>query len=332
MALDRILEVLVGSESSSQDFLIKNTATKISDLDVSFNIIRTNRPSDNKAKFTIYNAKKETREKVLQEGNNIIMNAGYADEKNIGLVYAGNISEVTTEVDGPDIITHISATTYRGKDKNSDTINVTLNFEPGSDMGQVLDALALLMGFNLRGKPNATSVKLPNGFHYVGSAGNCMRQCYSILAANQFSLVKDNQDMFVFRFGYVYDDGSILSAIEADEYDAANKLYTPKAFVPQRTGGILGADSFPKLTYAGSLLSVENVNKSKQWVSLLHKNTTSSKRLNVNTLLDPRFRPNAGVLIDTGDGLGKYVINKVNHYGSNFSNEFYSKLEVQSLD
>jgi hypothetical protein len=333
MALGRILEVQVGP-ADVINMVAKTEATIISGLDLSFNVVRSNRPSNNKANFTIYNAQKDTQKRVLREGHNILVYAGYEDEGNKSLIYAGNIEETHTDPNGPDIVTTLKATTFRGKDKNSDSINIQLSFEPGKTMKDVLTELSVIMGFALRGGANADLVTLPNGFHYIGTVDGCLRKCYQILGASQLSITKDNTDMFVFRTGYVYSDDETLTVIEPTAQEGAiSGLYGPGTIPPQRSeAGTLGTITTPVLSFDGSLISIEPTSKSKQWVSQMHKNTTTKKKLIANTLLDPRLAPNVGVIFDTQDNFGKYVINQVNHYGSNYDSAFNSKIEVQSLD
>ena len=82
MAWGRIVELSVGSEGEG---------LLISDLDIDFKVIKSLTFADNYAEFRIYNAKEETRTKILKKGNNLIFKAGYEDEA-VNTLFVGNIS------------------------------------------------------------------------------------------------------------------------------------------------------------------------------------------------------------------------------------------------
>ena len=93
MALYRDFELTIGPGTEASLF-DGSRATVISGLDCSFNIQRSTTPADNRAKFNIYNAIADTRQKVLQRGGNIVASAGYVDEKNRAIIFMGSIENV----------------------------------------------------------------------------------------------------------------------------------------------------------------------------------------------------------------------------------------------
>lgn len=335
MALGRVLEVLIGKPDGTKS-TIREDALRISDLDMSFNIVRSNTSENNKANFTIYNAKKETRDKILQAGNNIAVYAGYEDEGTKGLIYAGTIEKAQTNTSTPDIETAISAVTYRGNGSTSATVNIGLSYEPYRTMKDVLTELATILGLNLRGAQSAAEVKLPNGFHYFGTIDGCVRKCNQVLLAQQLTIVKDNLDLFVFRLGYVFFSDETLKPIPPETLKDATGgvVYGPDSVLPQRSASLAsGEESFPYLTYKGTLISVEPMKKSPTAEAARTKNSADKKHLVVTALLDPRFCPNCGIILDyQGSGPEKYVVNTVNFYGSNYDENWYAKMEVQSVD
>jgi hypothetical protein len=340
MAWGRQLEVLIGPADPINVIGSETKATRISDLDMSFNIVRSNQAKANKANFKIYNTSKQTRDEILKVDNNILVYAGYEDEGNKRLIYAGNISEVNTEKDGPDTVTSIKAITYRAKNKNEGTVNLSLAFSPEEDMEAVLKELATLLGLNLRGASNTSGIKLANGFHFIGTSMGAIAYCKRVLERNQLSILVDNNDMLIFRPGYIFSKGSYTLL---DSRNTANEVYgdssikqeisAPDKIPPQRPDS-LGTIETPLLSYGNSLLKVEETSKGKTWVSKLQKNTTGAnkKKLTLSTLLDPVYAPQGGLLLDTEDYGGVYVINSVNFYGDNYGGDFNCKLMVQSID
>ena len=78
-------------------------------LDVTFEVVRTYETTANTAIINIYNAKEETRNKILTKGSNVVLKAGYEDEGNIGGIFFGTIIESLTKKQGGVITTTVNA-------------------------------------------------------------------------------------------------------------------------------------------------------------------------------------------------------------------------------
>lgn len=295
MALGRELDVYVGSGDVA-NILSKKVSTKISTLDMSFNIVRSNRLTENKANFKIYNAGRDTRNEILKRGNNIICDAGYTDEKNISMIYAGNITEVYSYKTNTEWITEIEATTYRSKDKNNESINVSLAYTAPSKarqdrvyLSRILKDIATLLGLTIVGTENTDSIELPNGFHFLGSLGSALKTAALFAQVKGVSFCVDNNELLLFKINEPTIASSVL------------------------------------LRYGGTLLSIKETSDSKS------RSKKKKKELTLEALLDPRFAPNASIYVDTAEHSGEYLISEVNFYGDNFGGSFNSKLQVQSV-
>jgi hypothetical protein len=126
MAFNRLIELKVTNQA--------NIVTDMADLEIEWSIERSISFSENSAEFTIFNAKEDTRKKVLKEGNNIVFSYGYEDEnvgsnKELGNIYSGNIKTAASGQTGTDWITTIQATTQMGKNKKIENVYVRLSYK-----------------------------------------------------------------------------------------------------------------------------------------------------------------------------------------------------------
>ena len=91
MAFGRVVQLLVGkfekgNESSGE------TVLDLSQFEMIFDVIRSVEWYDNGAEITIYNPSPDTLNTILNEGNSVILKAGYADEGGAKTIFAGQIA------------------------------------------------------------------------------------------------------------------------------------------------------------------------------------------------------------------------------------------------
>lgn len=89
--------------------LVQNelTSLQVEGLRISFEVIKDLRGYPNLARIDIYNLNRDSRAKVQNEFDQIILNVGY--EGNIKTLFVGKIKNVTHSKQGPDLITTIHA-------------------------------------------------------------------------------------------------------------------------------------------------------------------------------------------------------------------------------
>lgn len=302
MAFDRVVEVVVAAPETL-NFHETSSAQRegilVSALDLEFKVERSNLFSENTATLKIYNADTETRNKLLREGANITIRAGYKDQWT-SLIFIGNIaaeSRSYREDDGT-IVTELKAASVRADDKPLETTPVSLSFAKGTDLKDVLTELALSQGVILH---YATEAALPqaNGFAYAGKLRGALELCQKILRSSGYGLFVDNGELVV----YALDNRD-------STFEAAY------------------------LTYETGLLSIEEITASvtdDKAVKVKGKKTTKPvKKYKLQTLLNPSIAPNSVVRVKTDAVDARFIVQKVTFEGDNFGSKFDCEIEVDA--
>jgi NAD(P)-dependent dehydrogenase (short-subunit alcohol dehydrogenase family) len=91
MAFGRVVQLLVGkfdkgNESGGE------TVLDLSGLDIEFDVTRSVEWYDNGAEITIYNPSPDTLNTIMNEGNSVILKAGYEDQGGAKTIFAGQIA------------------------------------------------------------------------------------------------------------------------------------------------------------------------------------------------------------------------------------------------
>ena len=141
----REVEVILGSGG---------VGLSIKDLRVQFEVEKTVESAPNEAKIRIFNLTPENEEKIKEEFDEVILNAGYKD--NIGMIFRGNIQHVYRYREKTDTITEIIASDG-DKDYRLATINTT--FAAGSTNLDIIDAA--LNSFQGVGDTNRGTIAVP---------------------------------------------------------------------------------------------------------------------------------------------------------------------------
>jgi hypothetical protein len=190
MAFNRKIELSVGEVG--QGLLI-------SGLDIEFDIERSINFSENTASFTVYNAKSDTRNKVLKKNNNLIFKAGYEDQ-GIGTIFIGNITTSISSQSGSDWITEIQASSIRSEKQAIQNTYVSLSYGPNIKLSIPIQEIGVALGLTVLGLENAT-LNLDNGFVFVGSARSALKYVKNILEIEGKSIYIDNTQIVIYNVG-----------------------------------------------------------------------------------------------------------------------------------
>lgn len=98
----------------------QGTGLRINALRISFKVSKTSVGKPNEATIKIYNLSPQNEAQISDEFTDVVLNAGY--KGNLGLIFKGNITLVTREKSGPDVITEITC-----GDGDEDYRNAILN-------------------------------------------------------------------------------------------------------------------------------------------------------------------------------------------------------------
>ncbi len=225
MAFIRKVEMSVG---------VAGVGLLISDLNIDFDITRTNTKQYNAAKFKIYNAKLDTQQRILTQGSNVIFKAGYVDESNIGIIYSGTVIDGSTRRAGVNRVTELICADINANRQALLYATVNFSYKAKTPLSVVLSAIAGQIGIPVSGLENVNIV-LNNGFVYSGNWTNLIRRLDKILSANNLYLYFDNNEMVIFtrgakddKFGSAYITPQTGLIGEVQEIENKNEQDTKK--------------------------------------------------------------------------------------------------------
>lgn len=272
MAFNRVLELSVGSAG---------VGLLISDLNISFTIERSISFSENTAEFTVYNAKEDTRKNILKEGNNLIFKAGYEDEA-ISTIYIGNITKSVSRLMGADWVTVISSSSVVSPNTPLKNTYVSLSYNKGTFISSPLRDIGIALGLIVLGLENVALISLSEGFTFVGSAREALRQCKKILEPKGIALYIDNTEIVIYNVGgrisrfapvYLTYNTGLINVEEIEEYDtespenpkkiAIESLIIPRlqpnSLVTIVSESIRGTFLIEKVTFEGDNFGGQNI-------------------------------------------------------------------------
>lgn len=132
---DRAYRLVVGDKDGG-------TAIEFTELQCVFSVDKSNEVHADKCDLSIYNVSPDSIKNFLIEDNVVELYAGYGED--IGLIFAGQIDIVSTELNGADII--VKMTFSDGRVSMVET-TVDKHFPAGSTLDSVLRSLSTTLGF-----------------------------------------------------------------------------------------------------------------------------------------------------------------------------------------
>ena len=149
MASGRVVQLLVGKFSKGNE-TGGETTLDLSALDIEFEVTRSVEWYDNGAEITIYNPKPYTLNSIMNEGNSVILKAGYEDEGGAKTIFAGQIAYAVPKRNGKDIALEINCVQARGNFYQLARLNCSVCFSKGKTIRSCLQELCDYAGIVLR--------------------------------------------------------------------------------------------------------------------------------------------------------------------------------------
>lgn len=262
---------------------------------IQFEIIKSKNAKENTAKVEIYNLAPNTRKLITEQEALVRIFAGYAQNKGLIEIGQGDISKVKHNRDKTEVVTEIYMAEGLRKIRDN-PISISFSSKSKLKLANVLD--------NLRAKSNNQFVfrlididdskTIDNGYSDLGSLDQIL---------NNLGLQ--------FGFGWSIQNGIIT--IKGTKKSVANEimLLTPK------NGLILHPES---VKHVSRRLEKSNITKQDRKVN------------SIQALLQPHLQVNDIIAIESQDLKGKYEIQKITHKGDTRGNDWYSDMEVTSLN
>ena len=266
MAFNKKIELIVGDPGSG---------LLISALNISFVVERSTEEEYNTAEIVIYNAKSDTRNKILVPGKNVTLKAGYEDE-GVGTIFIGTITKSVSVQDNTEWTTTISAQDI-GSNKNPLEYGIiSLKYKSNVSLSAVFSDVATTLNIPIAGIENVAGIILRNGFVQCSNITALINRLKKILSKNELELYFDSSELVIYkkytqvsRFGAVRISpqsgliGSVSTIIDENEQDKKKRIsftsllnyrIRPAGVVSVVSNDVKGAYIVEKVTFEGDNL------------------------------------------------------------------------------
>lgn len=311
-----------GNESGGE------TVLDLSELEIEFDVTRSVEWFDNGAEITVYNPKPETLNTIINEGNSVILKAGYTDSGGARTIFAGQIANALPRREGKDVVLELNCVQARGNFYQLARLNMAVSFPKGKKIRECLQEMCDYAGIVLRAGAGAV---LDEGIDYPYRRSGTFTD-----------VVKDFYDYEMYQFGkaIVYLDNNELIVMARDKSLELEQV---------------------ELTHASGLLECtaerdESLNKvnfgddpeyfflSKKEGDISPKERPSKeidriKKVRGRCLMNASVVPNCFVVIDSSDDgdpysgalavKGRYIVTECNYRGGNTGRDFTVEFTAQ---
>lgn len=311
-----------GNESGGE------TVLDLSELEIEFDVTRSVEWFDNGAEITVYNPKPDTLNTIINEGNSVILKAGYTDSGGARTIFAGQIANALPRREGKDVVLELNCVQARGNFYQLARLNMAVSFPKGKKIRECLQEMCDYAGIVLRAGAGAV---LDEGIDYPYRRSGTFTD-----------VVKDFYDYEMYQFGkaIVYLDNNELIVMARDKSLELEQV---------------------ELTHASGLLECtaerdESLNKvnfgddpeyfflSKKEGDISPKERPSKeidriKKVRGRCLMNASVVPNCFVVIDSSDDgdpysgalavKGRYIVTECNYRGGNTGRDFTVEFTAQ---
>lgn len=156
MAFNRRIELSIGAPGE--------IGTKITDLKISFNIVKTDTESQNVSKIQIYNLSDRTTGLIAKANNKIILRVGYDDE-GLNNIFFGDIKKTINKWQGVNRILEIIACDGFSNIQNK---NISVSYDSGTPIQQAFNDLVNIFALPLANIGLVINGQFANGYAFVG--------------------------------------------------------------------------------------------------------------------------------------------------------------------
>ncbi len=286
MLFDRVYRLQVGQG---------NNGVEITDLRITFDIVKTAKKNPNSNKIQIWNLQKSSRELCEKPDTRCILYAGYAEQDGPILIFNGNVTVAWSRYDLPDIITEFELAD--GGQEIRDTA-ISVGYDKKIKSSQVLTDVSKKMGLPLTMPSNLIDFVWENGLSFFGPARTLMDKVTKA-AGQEWSIQNGNvqvieKRMVTTRQGIVISADSGLVGSPERERKQSDGNATPKKKTAK-------AKSDPLKEFDG-------------W--------------KVKTLLMPQVNPGDRVEMDTRDVKGIFRCEQIQHRGDTHDGDWESELKI----
>ena len=142
-------------------------------LHLTFDVQKDLTKETNKVKFTIWNLKDETRQKIEKQDLKVDLYAGYRDNDGACRIFSGSVIRTITTDEGKDVKTEIQASD--GQVAVRDSV-FALSYAPGTAGEIIVKAIAQNMGLPLVLGEGVKFGAYDNGYSFVGKGADALTE------------------------------------------------------------------------------------------------------------------------------------------------------------
>lgn len=326
MAYGRVIKLLVGNFQKGNK-VGELDAYDLSALDIEFDVTRSIEWYDNEATIKVYNPNSDTLAMLMNEGNSVLLQAGYEDEE-VGNIFVGQIALVQPVRSGTDVVVSITCVTARGAFYQLARLNCAMTFKKGTALKTCLQNLCDYGQIVLRsGNSELLSQPIKWGFTFGGTFTEVVRSFSEniLFPMTSMSIYLDNNEMIVFGNGNKIE-------LEEVELNFDSGLLQCHEVRDESLNKVNFADDPAYYSLSGSDQECPEPKKRPS------KQIERIKQVEFICLMNPAIVPNSFVEIDSyvGSDLDKYVgvrgrfvVTDCHYSGSNFSSDFTITCKAQ---
>jgi hypothetical protein len=165
MLFDRVYRLLIGRKGEMRGIDINNLNPPA--LRITFDIQKSAKKDVNKSRISIWNLAPSTRARLEEPRGRVALYAGYREDAGPLLIFQGDVTYASTEIDGADISTNFEL--GDGYREIRDAV-ISKSYAPGVSSTEVVNDIAQSMNLPLTMPGDAPERMWEQGLSYSGSS------------------------------------------------------------------------------------------------------------------------------------------------------------------
>ena len=331
MARGRLIRLYVGNfmhgNIEAERKAVGVDVLDLSELDIDFEVTRSIEWYDNEATITVYNPSPSTINKLMREGNSVILQAGYEDEHNLRNIFVGQIAMAAPKRSGKDVELALTCVQARGSYYQLARLHTAMAFKKGTKIRTCLQELCDYAGIVLRaGKKEVLDKVLPWYFRGSGTFTEVIREFSEnvMFPLGKVKVYLDNNELILFGLDntieleeiFLNHDSGLLECHEVRD-ESLNKVNF--------------GDDPNYYFFSGSDHNVEPKKRPSKQIDRI-------KKISCRCLMNPAIVPNVFVQVDSRDGTeydtalavkGRFVVTECRYSGGNTGSDFTVSFDAQ---
>lgn len=325
MAFGREIRLYVGNFNKGNDS--GENALDLSELDMEFEVTRSIEWYDNGATITLFNPSDDTLNTLMNEGNSVVLKAGYRDEGNLRNIFVGQIAMAAPQREGKDIVVVLTCVSARGAFYQLARLNCSVAFSRGKVIRDCLQELCDYAGIVLRGGDDDVMRKTLEVPFRASMNFSALIESFSrdvLFPYHRVKVYLDNNELIVIGL-----DNTIRLEEVVLNHDTG--LLECREVRDESLNKVNFGDDPAYYFFSGSDQKVEPKERPS-------KEIDRTKKVHCRCLMNPAIVPNCFVQIDSSDGgatssvldvKGRYIVTECSYRGgktsSDFTVEFYAQ-------